>query len=246
VALNYEVRDRIGYFSFRRPEKHNALRDEDLSDLIAALRKFDADKSGDIGIIYGEGPSFSSGADVSERLQQSLDEGDYQDRVNETDAILSTTNWKPLIAAVHGYCLGHALGTALLCDHVVAARSSRFQVTETVIGVPAQGAIARLGGGAFAVEVAMTGRFFTAEELNKSGALTKLVENGEHLSASEELARQILQHPQGAVRELVRYRRALVAESLQHSKSIAGTFGWVHSSDSADRIAAKLTGRTQD
>jgi enoyl-CoA hydratase/carnithine racemase len=240
VALNFEIRDRIGYFSFCRPEKHNALRDEDLWDLMNALREFDSDGSADIGIIHGEGRSFSSGADVSERLQRSIDEGDYQARANETDAILSTTNWKPLIAAVHGYCLGHALGTALLCDHVVAARNARFQVTETLIGVPAQGAIARLGGGAFALEVAMTGRFFTAEELDKAGVLARLVDDGEHLTASEELARQILQHPQGAIRELVRYRRALAAESLQHSRSIAGTFDWVHSADSSERIASKL------
>jgi len=98
----------------------------------------------------------------------------------------------------------------------------------------------RLGGRAFALEVTMTGRFFTASELESAGAVTKLVEDGEHLVGAEKLAQEILANPQAAIRDTVRYRRTLVAETLETWKGLAGTFDWVHDSDSSQRIAAKL------
>src|ERR671921_251936 len=103
MAIEYEVRDSIAYLTFCRPEKHNALRDEDIADLMSGLGRFDRDESALVAILSGQGRSFSSGA------------------------------------AVNGYCLGHALGTALLCDLVVAARGAVFQLTEITIGLPASG-----------------------------------------------------------------------------------------------------------
>ena len=88
--------------------------------------------------------------------------------------------------------------------------------------MPVPGIISKLGGAAFALEVAMTGRFFNAEELERAGVLTKVVDDGQHLSAAEELARQILENPQRAVRELVRYRRALASESAQQAQRNQG------------------------
>ena len=72
MALNFEVRDRIAYFSFSRPEKHNALRDEDLFDLIRAFQSALISMSQPMSVFsFGEGRSFSSGADISDRLQRS-------------------------------------------------------------------------------------------------------------------------------------------------------------------------------
>ena len=110
MTVGYEVRDEIAYISFNRPEKHNALRDEDLAALVDALRRLDADDGAQIGILFGQGRSFSSGGDVNDRLQRSMDEGTTSNRTTEYEAFRDCVNWKPVIAAVHGYCLGHALG----------------------------------------------------------------------------------------------------------------------------------------
>src|SRR4029077_5661802 len=75
MTVGYEVRDEIAYISFNRPEKHNALRDEDLAALGDALRRLDAEDDVQIGILFGRGRSFSSGGDVNDRLQRSMDEG---------------------------------------------------------------------------------------------------------------------------------------------------------------------------
>jgi enoyl-CoA hydratase/carnithine racemase len=239
MTVGYEVRDGIAYLSFDRVEKHNALRDSDIAALITAVRRLDRDDSAQVGVLFGNGRSFSSGGDVQDRLQRSMDEESYGERTHEGEAFTRCDNWKPIIAAVHGYCLGHALGTALLCDHLVAARDAKFQVTETKIGFPAPSFMARLGKPAFATEVSMTGRMFGAEEAWEAGFVTRLVDEGQHVAAAEELARQIMENPQPAVRELVRVRRCLLAESNARFASMSGSFRWTGSSEARDAIASR-------
>jgi enoyl-CoA hydratase/carnithine racemase len=242
MTVGYEVRDQVAYISFNRPEKHNALRDEDITALVDALRDLDADDDAQIGIVFGRGPSFSSGGDVDERLQRSMDERSSGARSNEADVFVQCENWKPVIAAVHGYCLGHALGTALYCDHLVAARGARFQVTEIKIGLPMPAIVPRLGGGAFAWEVVTTGRMFSAEEAWHAGFVTRLVDDGAHVSAAEDLARQILENPQWAVRQNVRIRRHVMADEVARYVAHAERFDWATSSDARDAVS-KLTAR---
>ncbi len=238
MTVAYDVRDRIAYISFERREKHNAFRDEDLRALSAALRRLDADDTAEAAILFGQGSSFSSGGDIGDRLQRSMDEGSTAGRSTEREAFLECEHWKPVIAAVHGYCLGHALATALLCDHVVAARNARFQVTETRIGLAMPALIPRLGTPAFAYDVAMTGRMFTAEEAMAGGVLTRLVEDGGHVTGAEELAGRLLENPRTAVRSLVQVRRAMVAADSARYTAVAPAFDWVTSDEAAAAVAA--------
>jgi enoyl-CoA hydratase/carnithine racemase len=242
MTVGYEVRDSIAYISFERREKHNAFRDEDLEALSVAVRRLDADDTAEIGILFGQGRSFSSGGDVSDRLQRSIDEGSTAGRTTEREAFLECEHWKPIIAAVHGYCLGHALATALLCDHVVASRNARFQVTETKIGLPMPGLLPQLGTLAFAYDVAMTGRMFTAEEAMAGGALTRLAEDDEHVHSAEELARQILENPPTAVRAFVQVRRAMIVDDAARYNAVAPAFDWATSSEAKAAVAARATG----
>lgn len=242
MTVGYEVRDRIAYLSFERREKHNAFRDEDLQALTARVRRLDADETADIAILFGQGTSFSSGGDVGDRLQRSMDEGSIAGRTTEREAFFECDHWKPVIAAVHGYCLGHALATALLCDHVVATRSARFQVTETRIGLAMPSLIPQLGTPAFAYDVAMTGRMFTAEEAMAGGMLTRLVQDGGHVGGAEELARQILENPQSAVRSLVQVRRAMIAGDSARYKAVAPAFDWATSTQARAAVAARVAG----
>jgi len=242
MTVGYEVREGIAFISFNRPEKHNALRDEDIAALVDALHRLDADEGAQIGILFGQGRSFSSGGDVDDRLQRSMDEGSTRGRTTEYEAFTECVHWKPVIAAVHGYCLGHALGTALYCDHLVAARDARFELTEIKLGLPTATFIPRLGGAAFAAEVAMTGRRFSAEEAWKAGIVTRLVDEGEHVRAAEELARQVLQNPQWAVRQNVRIRRTVMAEEAARYHALPEGFDWATSNEARDAVA-KLTAR---
>ncbi|MDQ1430483.1 MAG: enoyl-CoA hydratase [Actinomycetota bacterium] len=245
MTVGYEVRDGIAYISFNRPEKHNALRDEDLAALVDALQRLDVDDSAQIGILFGHGRSFSSGGDVNDRLQRSIDEGSTSGRTTEVAAFTNCENWKPVIAAVHGYCLGHAFGTALYCDHLVAARDARFELTEIKLGLPTASFLPRLGRPAFACDVAMTGRRFSAQEAWDAGIVTRLVDEGQHLEAAEELARQVLANPQWAVRQNVRLRREVMAEEVARY-AVRGGFDWATSSEARDAVAKLATPRRDE
>jgi enoyl-CoA hydratase/carnithine racemase len=121
---------------------------------------------------------------------------------------------------------------------------TRFQVTETAYGVPTAGFWAHIAGAtgaAFASDVVLTGRFFTAEEAFRAGLITAVVPAGQHLEAATALARQILAHPQEALRETVRYRRAVLAERLQHATIVAGNFKWDMTDGFKDAIRAKAS-----
>jgi enoyl-CoA hydratase/carnithine racemase len=237
MTVGYEVRDEIAYISFNRPEKHNALRDEDLAALVDALRRLDAEDDVQIGILFGRGRSFSSGGDVNDRLQRSMDEGTTSNRTTEYEAFRDCVNFKPVIAAVHGYCLGHALGTALYCDHLVAASDAVFEVTEIKLGLPTAHFIPRLGRPAFAAEVAMTGRRFSAEEVWEAGIVTRLVDPRAHVAAATELARMIAQHPQWAVRQNVRVRRALLEQESLRYRAVPAGFNWAADPEARAAVA---------
>jgi len=134
---------------------------------------------------------------------------------NYREPFFRSSNSKPIIAAVHGYVYGLGVRIALYAELLVAARDARFQVTETPRGLDSTGfwmMIASQGAGAFATEVSLTGRTWTAEEAGKHGLLTRLCENGEHLKVAEELAREILKNPPLSVRAVVAARRSMLHE----------------------------------
>jgi enoyl-CoA hydratase/carnithine racemase len=246
MTVRYELRGEITYISFNRPDKHNALRDEDIAGLVDALERFDADEAAQVAILFGQGRSFSSGGDVNERLRRSMDEGSIKGRTNEHSAFTSCENWKPVIAAVHGYCLGHAFGTALYCDHLIASRDAQFELTEIRLGLPTASFLPRLGHPAFARDVAMTGRRFSAEEAWAGGIVTRLVDDGQHLHGAEQLAQEILANPQWAVRQNVRVRRIVMAEETARHQGFLDPFDWAKSSDARAAVANLSTQSTDE
>ena len=74
------------------------------------------------------------------------------------------------------------------------------------------------GGGAFATEMALTGRFFSAEEAFAAGLINRLAAKGGHLDAARELAAEVLRNPPLSVRATVRTRRWYVSRLMQEIK----------------------------
>ncbi len=129
---------------------------------------------------------------------------------NSADLLTRSVNWKPVIAAPHGYAMGLALGIVLECDLIVAEAGTKFQVTETSRGLGGSKYWALLnfrGGAAFADEVALTGRFFTAEEALAAGIINRVAPEGGHLEMARALAAEVAKNPPLSVRATVRTRR---------------------------------------
>jgi enoyl-CoA hydratase/carnithine racemase len=218
--VDYEVRDRIAYITLNRPEVRNALSDDAIRQLRQLLIRMDDDDGAFVGILSGSGKVFSSGADVKQRQLRPKEElrrlgGPEARDARSGDLPYGLVNWKPLIAAVHGYAMGAGLYLALMCDLIVAAEGTQFQITETVRGTDSTRYLMMLAERStlgFATDIALTGRFFSAEEAKTAGAIDRLVAAGTHLEQAEALARTILELPPLAVRQVVEARRGINEE----------------------------------
>jgi len=216
----YEHEGNIVTLTLNRPEKLNAFSDELVRALMDRLRQFDADPDAHVAILHGNGRAFSSGADVHQRQLRSREEferlgGPQGIGANSGDLFTHAVNWKPVITAVHGYVLGLATGIMLESDLTVAEAGTKIQITETSRGLGGAkywGLMQLRGSGAFATEVALTGRFFTAEEALAGGIINRVAPAGSHLEIARELAGEVCANPPLSVRATVRTRRWYMAE----------------------------------
>lgn len=213
--VRYACEDHIATIALNRPDKLNAFDDDMVRHLGDALRRFDADADAYVAILCGRGRAFSSGADVRQRQLRTREEferlgGPQAHDANAADLLTRAVNWKPVIAAAHGYVMGLALGLVLECDLIVAEEGTKFQVTETSRGLGGArhwGLLQFRGAGAFGTEVALTGRFFTAEEAFAAGLINRVAPAGKHLEVAHDLAREVANNPPLSVRATVRTRR---------------------------------------
>lgn len=219
--VRYRVEDKIAYITLNRPDKLNAISDQVIGEVRLAYQHFDLDPDAWVGILHGEGRAFTSGADVRQRQLRPRSEleafGLWSPETRRRDLYYDFVNWKPIISAVHGYVMGMGVGLCLSCDLVVAATETKFQVTEIGRGLHSSTLWAMMqfrGGGAFADEVAMTGRMFTGQEAADHNIITRATPEGEHLKVAEEYAAMLLKNPPLAVRALVRARRKYMLEQM--------------------------------
>ena len=213
--VTYERTGGIVVVRLDRPEKLNAFNDEMVVALGDALRRFDADPAANVAILCGNGRAFSSGADVNQRQLRPREElerlgGPQAHGARAGDLFTQSVNWKPVITVVHGYVLGLAVGLMLDSDLVVAEAGTQLQVTEVSRGLGGARYWATMqfrNAAAFGTEVALTGRYFTAEEAHANGLVNRLTDPGGGLDAAMELAEQIDANPPLSVRSAVRTRR---------------------------------------
>lgn len=137
--IQYEKRDRVATVRLNRPEKGNTLRFEMLRQMDAALRDANTDDQIKLIILEGAGDNFCAGFDFSGGLEhfQSIGEQGYDPGVDHHLVTNLYTSYmatfmglwrglKPVIAKVHGYCVGGGSEMALCADIVIASDDARF------------------------------------------------------------------------------------------------------------------------
>ncbi len=215
-TILYERKGRIAYITLNRPQILNAINDKLNQETADALREFDSDEEAWVAILSGKGRAFSSGADVKQRQLRPREElvrlgGPAGAKIpGGTLGLGQTVNWKPVIAAVHGYALGAGLGFATACDLIVAAEDTKFQIREVERGLGGSSHWAYawfFGGGRFANDIALTGRFFSAQEAYQLGMVNRVVPAEQLMTEAESLAGEIMANPPLSVRCNVRISR---------------------------------------
>ena len=179
--------------TLNRPQALNALNNQVLGELNAAMAAFDADPSQGCAVLTGSEKAFAAGADIKEMAPQSF--GDMYDGNYFAGWETFTRTRKPVIAAVAGFALGGGCELAMMCDFILAADTAKFGQPEIKLGVaPGMGGSQRLTravGKAKAMEMCLTGRFMDAVEAERSGLVSRVIPAAELLDEALKVAAQI-------------------------------------------------------
>lgn len=136
--VRYEKRGAIVDLILDRQDKLNAIDGDMLDDFATCLAAAEADDDVRVLIVSGEGRAFSAGFDLD--MGKPADGESRNDFIRrelrrDFDTIMRFWDFpKPVIAAVHGYCLGSAMEISAVCDITIAAEGCRFGAPEVRFG----------------------------------------------------------------------------------------------------------------
>ncbi len=182
MQINLKKQGNMALISIERPDDMNALDSEGVKELGEALKTVRNDNSLRVAVITGSGAeAFCTGADVTSNPEDS--------------PFYMTDFWKPMIAAVNGYCFAGGLALALMCDIRIASENATFASEGPRGGIlPAGGVTQRLPravGVAQAIELMLTSRRITASEALKLGLISEMLPQQSLKARAIEIAEQI-------------------------------------------------------
>ena len=190
-----ETIGKVGLISLNRPKQLNALNDQLMSELGAALDAFEADDNIGCIVITGSEKAFAAGADIGAMATFSYMDAYRGDYITRNWERVKTCR-KPVIAAVAGFALGGGCELAMMCDMIFAADTAQFGQPEIKLGIlPGAGGTQRLPRAiskAKAMDMCLTARMMDALEAEKSGLVARVIPVadllGETLAAAEKIA----------------------------------------------------------
>ena len=204
--LTVRTSDSIAVITFNRPERLNACRTDDHEEMVRVLSDINSDSRVRAAVVTGAGRAFSVGGDITllqdmaddpTRLARLMDEGR---QIVEGHLALQ----KPIVAAVNGYAMGAGLAFALLCDITVVERSARLADGHVRAGLAAGDGGAMLWpltvGLAKAKRYLLTGDWISADEAERIGLISEVVDDGRSLERAVAIAERLAAGPQLAIR----------------------------------------------
>jgi enoyl-CoA hydratase/carnithine racemase len=196
ASLTIEQKDEILLVKINRPEKRNAINDE----LILGLETLFSDipKGIKCVVISGEGQHFSAGLDLSELKERDIIEGLHHSRMWHRALEKIQFGTVPVVAVLHGACVGGGLEIASACHIRVAEKSTFYALPEGQRGIFVGGGasvrLPKLIGMARMADMMFTGRVIAAEEGMHMGFSQYVAENECGLEKGIELAKKIAQN----------------------------------------------------
>ncbi len=232
-TLLFQKDGAVAHISLNRPQVVNAYNIQMRDDFSEALSAVQLDQEVRALLITGEGRGFCAGADLTEF-------GSAPSQVIARQVRWERDIWgqlvnldKPVVAAVHGYCIGSGLEIALLCDLRIAAAGTVFALPEVQLGmIPAAGGtqtLPRSAGRSQALDLLMTGRRIQAEEALTMGLVTRLSAPESLRNQARRLAEDLADLPTEAV--------TAMKGLLRHGMDL----DLLQALDLESRIAARLT-----
>jgi len=188
--LKVKKSDGIARITFDRP-KHNVLNIDMMVEFTTELDMLQTDPSLKCIVILGEGRSWCAGVEVADHKPEMA-----PDMIAAFNGIFESIEKidVPVIAGVHGACLGGGMEVAIACDIVVAAKSATFGQPEIKLGFfPPYAAVRlpQLVGPARAIEVCTTGKRYSAEEVQQMGLVAYVTEDDHFTETVDQIISEI-------------------------------------------------------
>lgn len=259
-SIKVECSNHIAEVYLLGPGPGNAMGPEFWQEFPIAINELSRDKTIRAIVIKGSGKHFCSGLDLAKMMPALSKSGKMlgEERADllkliysMQDAITSVENCsKPVIAAVHGACIGAGVDLIAACDIRICSADARFSVREVKVAIVADlGSLQRLPhiiGEGRTRELAFTGKDIQADEADKIGLVTHVFSDQESLYAgAQKLASEIAENPplvvSGVKKMLNDSRDQSVAAGLQNVAVWNSAF--LHSAELEEAITAFMQKR---
>jgi len=206
--VTFDSKGRLAYITINRPERRNAIDAPTSRELLDAFNAFKENDELWVAVVTGAGDqAFSAGADLV-AMAQSFSGGGEGMRFDAPFGGITRDFecWKPIIAAINGYCLAGGLELALSCDIRIAADHATFGLPEPkraiIPGAGGTQRLPRVTPRAFAMELLLTGDRFDAATALRFGLVSRVVPADQLMQTVEEVAAKILECGPLAVRAI--------------------------------------------
>lgn len=195
----------IAHVELARPDKRNAMDHDFFAQLGDTFRRLGSDPGVRVVVLSARGKLFSAGLDLPYAASQFAPQADAgrwaEKQLRDIAWLQAAVNSveearPPVIAAVHGGCIGAGVDLICVCDLRVASADAYFRIAEVDVGITADlGTLQRLPHlipGGIVREMALTGRSMGAQEALRRGLVSEVAESREAaVAAAMTLARTI-------------------------------------------------------
>jgi E-phenylitaconyl-CoA hydratase len=195
-VVRYELDEHVATITYNRPGALNAINGDMRRELNAAFARFRDDEAAWVAIVTGSGRAFCAGADMHDGAGAT---GEFGGTFWEKPTVNSfESGWeifKPVIAAVNGYCLGYGLTLVTWCDFVIASERAEFGFPEVGIGVPTIVGAIRLPqrvNWQYAMELLLTGERIDAARAKEIGLAGWVVAHNDLMTEARGLADRLV------------------------------------------------------
>ena len=203
----------ISTITLNRPDKMNALNEELIVTLQQSLKQFQ-ESDDRVAILHAAGDkAFSVGADIKDPPKE------MWQGVPSIGAKLT----KPIIAAVHGWCIGGAYVIVQMCDMVIASENTIFKYPEAQLGFSGgliASAVARIPH-KIAMEFMLLGEDFSAQRAKETGMINRIVNKGKELEEARKWANILAKSAPLVVQTLKEFSLETIKQSPAETGAIA-------------------------
>jgi len=194
-AVLYELDGHVATITYNRPEALNAIDGHMRAGLNAAFARFRDEEAAWVAIVTGAGRAFCAGADMRSGGAIGEFAGTFWEKPTANSFESGWEIFKPVIAAVNGYCLGYGLTLVTWCDFVIASEDAQFGFPEVKIGTPTIVGAIRLPeriGWQPAMELLLTGDRIDAQRAKEIGLAGWVVPPDELMAEARRLADRLV------------------------------------------------------